>query len=523
LKSTRYLRSTSHEVQSIVRGHRATVLFGVAAVLYTLLRVPSFLEPHWYTDEAGYITTAREMLRGKVLYLEIWNNKPPLQLWTVAAALWAFGSSEAGLHAVTYVFGLVTLSAATYAACRLLKYHTAVVVVSIIAVLLGTPLFDAELLIPESLLIAPSTWAGALLLVRLQRPGPATGWIWPLPIGVLAAVATAYQQTCIADFGAFFLILVVSPKTRLRHLIVFVVAYVAVTATWLVPSILLAGLAKVAFALAGFYIPYTTSELPRDPILTGILIGSILAPSILIIIGAWLGRSQPFPWAAAIWCVAALLAAGAPLHPYPHLALPAVVPGALAVACLWERIGFELRTLTRVRLSTIAVAAAVLIAGAQARGAGLDWIPPLSSNGANQSRALSDYYGGLAQVGVGRISVASWGGEFDSRVEPDALVASWLQAHGLAGSRAVIWSSDSWLYELADLDDVLPTPPIYNNFQLLGDTGEVTDFVGAQHPDVVVTADEDLVSFPEILALLTNDYVQVFSAGEDRVWIPKVN
>ena len=37
-------------------------------VLYAVLRIPSFLEPHWYTDEAGYATTARALLQGKVLY-----------------------------------------------------------------------------------------------------------------------------------------------------------------------------------------------------------------------------------------------------------------------------------------------------------------------------------------------------------------------------------------------------------------------------------------------------------------------
>ena len=47
---------------------------------FTLARLPSFFEPHWYSDEAGYATVARELLRGKTLYFDTWNNKPPLQL-----------------------------------------------------------------------------------------------------------------------------------------------------------------------------------------------------------------------------------------------------------------------------------------------------------------------------------------------------------------------------------------------------------------------------------------------------------
>ena len=58
-----------------------------ALLLYTVLRLPSFAEPHWYTDEAGYVSVASSLLRGRVLYLQIWNNKPPLHLWSIAAVV----------------------------------------------------------------------------------------------------------------------------------------------------------------------------------------------------------------------------------------------------------------------------------------------------------------------------------------------------------------------------------------------------------------------------------------------------
>ena len=34
-----------------------------------ILRLPSLMEPHWYTDEAGYVNVARSLLDGKILYL----------------------------------------------------------------------------------------------------------------------------------------------------------------------------------------------------------------------------------------------------------------------------------------------------------------------------------------------------------------------------------------------------------------------------------------------------------------------
>ena len=75
------------------------------------------------------------------------------------------------------------------------------------AIMLGTPLLDAELLLPESLLIAPMAWAGALLLTRVAAPDTRRWPLWPVAVGALAAVGIAYQQTALADTCAFGLIL----------------------------------------------------------------------------------------------------------------------------------------------------------------------------------------------------------------------------------------------------------------------------------------------------------------------------
>ncbi len=139
-----------------------------------MLRLPSFFEPHWYTDEASYVGVARALLRGRVLYSQIWNNKPPLQSWTIAAEVRLFGASETGLHALTFLTGLLALAAVAYAAARLLGPRRALVATLLCAVALGLPVIDAELALPESLLIAPVTWAGALLLVRIDPRRPAT-------------------------------------------------------------------------------------------------------------------------------------------------------------------------------------------------------------------------------------------------------------------------------------------------------------------------------------------------------------
>ena len=67
-------------------------------------------------------------------------------------------------------------------------------------------------------------------------------------------------------------------------------------------------------------------------------------------------------------------------------------------------------------------------------------------------------------------------------------MVGWLDANGLSGSTAAVWSSDAWVYALADLQIVLPTPPIYNDEVLLGFRGPVEEVGGERaaggHRDV---------------------------------------
>ena len=88
-------------------------------LVLAVLRLPSLMEPHWYTDEAGYLNVARQLLQGKILYLQTWNNKPPLMLWTFALDVKLFGTSEIALHVLTLITGAITVAAVVWAASRL--------------------------------------------------------------------------------------------------------------------------------------------------------------------------------------------------------------------------------------------------------------------------------------------------------------------------------------------------------------------------------------------------------------------
>jgi 4-amino-4-deoxy-L-arabinose transferase-like glycosyltransferase len=490
-----------------------------------VLRLPSLMEPHWYTDEAGYVNVARSLLNGRILYSQTWNNKPPLMLWTIAAEVKLFGSSETGLHVLTLIAGLLAVGAVVWAARRLYTPRRALVAGVIAAVILGLPIVDAELAIPESFLIAPITWAGAIVLVRILEgdgaDGPRRLPRWPLWAGVLVAASVAYQQTAIAETGAFFLAMLLAPKLRRRDAFVFLGTVAAITAVWLGAAIITAGADRVAFALAGFYVAYTQKVLPSSP--AGALVHFAVAgcAGLLIAAGAVLARKRiRLDWVLLLWAGATLLVTAVAGQPFPHFLAPAVAPLALLIA------GVSVPTPARFRADRWKPAAdvapqlvGVVVAGVMASVAGVDWMPPITFT-PGSTHTLSQYYVGAVQAAFSPNGWTVWGNNFDSRVEGDSDVVDWLTQHGLRGTTAVIWSSDAWVYALADLQIVLPTPPIYNDEVLLGFNGPVEQFVAVARPVVIVVANDSLQQYHEISKLLDGvTYVKEFVSTPDTVWV----
>jgi hypothetical protein len=84
----------------------------------------------------------------------------------------------------------------------------------------------------------------------------------------------------------------------------------------------------------------------------------------------------------------------------------------------------------------------------------------------------------------------------------------------------VIWSHDTWVYALADLQIVMPTPPIYNDEVLLGLGGPVETYVAGKRPVLIVVDAVSLQLYPEIGKLLSGgEYVKAYESYPDTVWV----
>src|SRR5258706_3207780 len=58
--------------------------FMVISGAFVLLRIPSFIEPPWYSDAGTYADIGWALNHGARLYLDVWDNKPPGIYWLSA-------------------------------------------------------------------------------------------------------------------------------------------------------------------------------------------------------------------------------------------------------------------------------------------------------------------------------------------------------------------------------------------------------------------------------------------------------
>lgn len=433
---------------------RKNAYWCIPAVLFLLLRVPSFFEPLWYTDEAGYAATVWLSHLGYGLYVNAWNNKPPLLFALMAGTLKLFGPTEAGLHVVPLLTGGGALWGALWWARKNFGYRTTLIVGVIIAILLGTPILDGELFLPESLLIVFTTWAGVWFLMTIRNHDDATTAFdirTMVGIGVLLACATLIQQTALGDACAMVAWCVVRRQFRAAGVIVATMVILGLIVIG--PFIVLSGFHRVFFALVSSYGGYVTQSLSTK-VFTYVWRGALLLSFIGSIIVLRNARDSTLEF-LRIWFTTLLIVAIAPGYPYEHFLLPAVVPVTLGVsygiAKYWKNWRYILRS-HRFQFASGIVA----------------WCTVASCF------IFTQPYGGLFHAGwslgyypvtlgriAGYIPTRSYDDFFGYSVYGESVVMRWINAHHMDGSYAMVWSNLAWPLVVNKLSEPTRSGPLY--------------------------------------------------------------
>ena len=189
----------------------------IISAFFFLLRIPSFIEPYWYGDEGIYQVIGMGLRNGRLLYRDIWDNKPPL-LYVLYAL---YNSDQFTIRLVSALFGIGSIIVFYFLAQNLFKKHIAYSVTSVYAFLFSLPLFEGNIANAENFMLFPIILSALFIYKASELEPPKTTiksfslsyilhtkyHILLFSAGLILSFAFLFKIVAIFDFIAFFLFL----------------------------------------------------------------------------------------------------------------------------------------------------------------------------------------------------------------------------------------------------------------------------------------------------------------------------
>src|ERR1035437_10505514 len=139
-------------------------LIGIS-VIFFLLRLPSLFEPDWYGDEGVYQVLGISIKAGKLLYRDIFDNKPPF-LYLLYSLV---SSDQFMIRLISLIFGLLSIFVFFYLAKKLFENAKAsYIATTLFAVLFGLPLIEGNIANAENFMLLLNILAGFLVFKSLN-------------------------------------------------------------------------------------------------------------------------------------------------------------------------------------------------------------------------------------------------------------------------------------------------------------------------------------------------------------------
>lgn len=173
--------------------------------LFVLLRIPSLIEPHWYKDEGIYQVIGRAILSGKILYKDVWDNKPPL-LYIIYALV------NGNLYLVKLIslfVGLFSTIVYFLLSKKVFKNsYSSYISTTVFAVLFGSPILEGNIANAENFMLLPILGASYLIFSYSELRKRS----YIVYAGFLLSIALITKIVAIFDFSAFLVFLLFSER-----------------------------------------------------------------------------------------------------------------------------------------------------------------------------------------------------------------------------------------------------------------------------------------------------------------------
>lgn len=123
----------------------------LASFLFFLLRLPSLFEPVWFQDEGIYQTIGKTLHAGGKMYLDAWDNKPPL-LFTIYTF---FDGNQTLIKLLSLIFGVLSLILFFILSKKIFGEKIAFISSALFGLVLATPLIQGNIANTENFMILP--------------------------------------------------------------------------------------------------------------------------------------------------------------------------------------------------------------------------------------------------------------------------------------------------------------------------------------------------------------------------------
>lgn len=392
--------------------------------LFFILRLPSLFEPLWYGDEGIYQVIGNSLNHGKLLYSQIFDNKPPL-LYLIYAI---FQSDQFAVRLASLAVGAFSVIVFFFLSKHLFKkQNIAYLTTFIFATLFGLPLLEGNIANAENFMLLPIITSAFLLVSRKRFFIP----------GLLLGIAFLIKIVAVFDLAAFIIFCFVlnfdslKKELKLSSLIAGFVLPIFITSLYFIFNGAFAEFAKATFVSNISYVNYN-NKIGTLPILLFIKL-FVLGIFLLCV---FLKRKQinTSSLFVLIWLAFSLFNAFFSQRPYTHYLLVLLPSISLTIGLIFFDKKYQ-KIIIIIFLITITIAI---------KGFGIRW----------SSKSINYYQNFISYV-TKNTTTFSYQTFFDRNTPSDYEMARFIKPKLSKNDTIFIWGNNAQVYQLVGV--VAPT------------------------------------------------------------------
>jgi hypothetical protein len=432
------------------------------ATAFAILRLPSLLEPTWYSDEGTYADIGFGLLHGGRLYSTVWDNKPPGIYWLAAAVVGGGGANAFAFHLVLALVVAAGAIGVWVVAERLGEWTVAVLATCLFVVVTAVPTLDGGLFNAEIIGAVLCVWAMVMMIPRGE-------WSTrPLVAGALVGVACLFKTVFVFDVVAVALVPLwlaratgAPVRWRATLLVVAGAALAAACAAVIVALTgSLGGLVDVLLHQDVGYVQRTSGagglafgqRTGLFTVATLALVVRVVLPLIAGVGAGWFLSARCRSGAAVVagWVACDVSGALVSARGFPHYSQQVegslAIGAALLVVIVWRRglLGRVVGVAAVVALWPLLVAIAY-VPGAELALMQGDRLPPLARD-TFPVRRLGSYYRVTFDRAFRGAGSGSYGDLFPVDMQRNSAAIALVREHSAPGQAVFVWGPMHWIY-----------------------------------------------------------------------------